>query len=55
MSSYKLTPKAARDIFNIWLWIARDSIESANRVEAAIFENCETLAEMPLVGISVPI
>ena len=50
MSSYKLTPKAARDIFNIWLWIARDSIESANRVEAAIFENCETLAEMPLVG-----
>jgi toxin ParE1/3/4 len=50
MRDYKLTPKAARDIFDIWLWIAQDSVESADRVEAAIFKNCQILAEMPLAG-----
>jgi toxin ParE1/3/4 len=50
MSAYQLTAKTTRDIFDIWLWIARDSVESADRVEISILENCQMLAEMPEAG-----
>jgi antitoxin ParD1/3/4 len=34
----------------IWAYIARDSADAANRVEAAIYEGCAFLAETPLAG-----
>jgi len=36
MSSYQLTPQAVEDLFEVWVFIARDDIEAANRVESAI-------------------
>jgi plasmid stabilization system protein ParE len=50
MSEYQFTPQAADDLFEIWSYIARDSIEAANRVEAAICEACNFLAATPLAG-----
>ena len=50
MSEYQFTPQAADDLFEIWSYIARDSIEAANRVEAAICEACNLLATTPLAG-----
>jgi plasmid stabilization system protein ParE len=50
MNEYLFTPQAADDLFEIWSYIARDSIEAANRVEAAICEACDFLAATPLAG-----
>jgi plasmid stabilization system protein ParE len=52
MSNYALTPLAKADIFDIWSYIATDSEDAANRVEQAIYEACEFLAEAPLRGHS---
>ena len=51
---YELTPRARRDIFVIWIRIAQDSVEAADRVETAILENCETLALLPRLGNARP-
>jgi plasmid stabilization system protein ParE len=50
MSEYEFTPQAADDLFEIWSHIARDSVETANRVEAAICAACDLLAATPLGG-----
>ena len=50
MSRYHFTPQAADDLFEIWSYIARDSVEAANRVEEAIYKACSFLAEGPLRG-----
>ena len=48
MSGYEFTPQAAGDLFEIWSYVARDSVEAANRVEEAIYAACSFLAEGPL-------
>ena len=50
MSRYQFTPQAADDLFEIWSYIARDSVEAANRVEDAVHKACAFLAEGPLRG-----
>jgi plasmid stabilization system protein ParE len=50
MSRYRLTPKANADLLEIWSYIAADSIESADRVETAIYDACAFLAQAPLRG-----
>jgi antitoxin ParD1/3/4 len=50
MSSYVLTPLAESDIFGIWSYIAEDSRAAADRVEVAIYEACEFVAEAPQRG-----
>ena len=50
MSSYQFTPQAADDLFEIWSYIARDTVEAANRVEEAIYKACSWLAEGSLRG-----
>ena len=50
MRAYSLTPQAKADIFEIWSYIAEDSVSIADRVERAIFEACELLAGAPLAG-----
>ena len=50
MSSYALTPLAKADVFGIWSRIAADSPDIADRVEQAIYDACEFLAEGPLRG-----
>ena len=52
MSVYALTPLAKADIFDIWSYIAENSNseEIADRVEQAIYEACQFVAEGPLRG-----
>lgn len=50
MSSYALTALAKADIFEIWSYIAEDSITAADRVEQAIYDACAFLAEASLRG-----
>jgi antitoxin ParD1/3/4 len=50
MSRYRLTPQAEADLFEIWCYIARDSIRVADKVEAAIHRACELAAQAPLGG-----
>jgi antitoxin ParD1/3/4/toxin ParE1/3/4 len=50
MSGYRLTSRAETDLFAIWAYIARDSIDSADRVEHAIYSACAFLAENSLAG-----
>jgi plasmid stabilization system protein ParE len=50
MRAFLLTPQAEDDLFEIWIYIARDSIQAAMRVEAALLEACALLAGTPLAG-----
>lgn len=50
MNSYALTPQAVDDLFDVWSYIARDSIEAADRVETSIYQACAFVAEAPLRG-----
>lgn len=50
MSLYRFTPQAENDLIEIWNYIAQDSVESADRVEAAVYEACAFLADGPLRG-----
>jgi len=50
VSSYRFTPQAVDDLFEIWSYIAGDSVEVANRVEHAIHLASAFLADHPLVG-----
>jgi plasmid stabilization system protein ParE len=47
---FLVSPEAHGDIFDIWRWIAKDSVELADRVEAELFEMFEALARMPGQG-----
>jgi plasmid stabilization system protein ParE len=50
MSKYRFTPQASDDLFDIWAFIARDNLEAANRIEQAVYEACDHIAESPLAG-----
>jgi plasmid stabilization system protein ParE len=50
MGKYQLTPDAVSDLFEIWNFISKDNPEAANRVEEAIFRDCEFVADNPLSG-----
>jgi plasmid stabilization system protein ParE len=52
MSVYDLTPFAKADVFEIWAYIANDNEDAADRVERAIYDACEFVAESPLHGHS---
>jgi plasmid stabilization system protein ParE len=47
---FQLTPRALSDLDNIWNYIARNSVNAANRVESAILSACYSLALHPLLG-----
>ncbi len=50
MSSYRFTPQAIDDLFEIWSYIASDDPDAANRVEEAIHVASAFLADTPLAG-----
>ena len=52
MSAYALTHLAKNDIFQIWSYIASDSLQAAERVEEAVYEACAFVAGAPLRGHS---
>jgi len=53
MSRVQFTPQAADDLLDIWAYIARESVDAANRVEDAVYQACAFLAEGPLRGKTV--
>jgi plasmid stabilization system protein ParE len=50
MNLSQLTPPAVDDLFEIWNYIARDSIDAANHLEGEVYKACAFLAEGPLCG-----
>ncbi len=50
MKSYRLTPVAEDDLFEIWAYIAPDNLPAADRLEADIFQACQRVAERPDLG-----
>ena len=50
MNRYRFTPQAEDDLFEIWSFIAQDSVDAANKVESAVLDACERIAHHPLIG-----
>ncbi len=50
MRGYLVSPEANGDIFAIWRWIAKDSVELADRVDTELHDVFEALARMPRLG-----
>ena len=50
MSKYQFTPEALSDLFELWSYIAADSVDAADRVEDAVHAGCRLAAERPLAG-----
>jgi plasmid stabilization system protein ParE len=48
--SFQLTPKATDDLDVIWMTIAEDSRDAAERVETEILATCQRLARHPRMG-----
>lgn len=52
MKRFKLSPEAARDVREIWAYLAEHSIQALRRVRIQIFEACQRIAENPGAGHS---
>ena len=50
MAEIHITPAAENDLINIWLYIARDNPEAADRVYQAAEDTFKSLASMPHIG-----
>ncbi len=50
MASILITPAAENDLINIWLYIARDNQDAADRVYQAAEETFESLLAAPQMG-----
>jgi plasmid stabilization system protein ParE len=50
VKGYIVSPEANSDIFEIWRWIASDSVELADCVDTELHEVFESLARMPGQG-----
>lgn len=47
---FVVSPQALDDLDEIWVFLASDSVEAADRVETAIREAIRKLAEFPELG-----
>ena len=47
---FRLSPEAARDIADIWEYIARDNGRAARRVRLELLAACRRLAQQPGIG-----
>jgi len=50
MSEFVLHPDAAKDLEEIWEYIAADNIDAADRVREEIYEAIQSLVPFPYVG-----
>ena len=50
MSGYVVTPEANADLLRVWLYIARDSEDVADRVQAEFYDKFASLSEHPGQG-----
>ncbi len=51
MPEILVTPAAENDLINVWLYIAQDNEDAANRVYLAAEKTFETLASSPRLGM----
>lgn len=52
MNRFKLSSEAARDIREIWAYIAEDNVTAARRVRLQILDACRKIAKNPGLGHS---
>ncbi len=50
MKPFKLSPQAARDIQQIWAYVAPDSLKAARHIRLQMFDACQRIAENPRIG-----
>lgn len=50
MKRFRLSPEAARDVRELWEYVAKDSIKAARRIRLKIFGACQMIAENPRIG-----
>jgi plasmid stabilization system protein ParE len=50
MADYRFTPEAEADLTEIWIYIARNNPEAADRVENSIHDACAPLSRAPNTG-----
>ena len=50
MNNYHISSQAQEDLHDIWLYIARDSFEAADRILDAINDGFISLGDMPGIG-----
>jgi plasmid stabilization system protein ParE len=51
---YRLSARAIDDLDSIWSYIAKDSVQAANRVESALFAGFDLLSRNPRIGSARP-
>lgn len=49
-AAFRFTPQATEDLDAIWWFIAEDSRDAADRVEAEVVAVCRRLARHPMMG-----
>jgi toxin ParE1/3/4 len=54
MNQYRVSPEASSDLDEIWLYIAHDNPDAADKYIRAIVSRFPTLASMPLMGRERP-
>lgn len=47
---YIVSPEANSDLFDIWRWIARDSLDLADRIESELYDAFGAIGRMPSIG-----
>ena len=50
MKDYELSHEARDDLQAIWMYIADDNLDSADKLEADIYQACQDLADDPKLG-----
>ncbi len=50
MSKFQLTEDARNDLDEIWLYIAKDNIDAADKLEEEIIKSFYLLSEQPNIG-----
>jgi antitoxin ParD1/3/4/toxin ParE1/3/4 len=50
MSEWEFSPEAKGDLQEIWVYIAQDNPDAADKLEADIYDACDRLAKNPRLG-----
>lgn len=54
MGQFRISDQARADLIDIWLYIASDSVDSADRLNARFYDEFTTLSRYPQMGRSRP-
>ena len=54
MGQFRISDQARADLIDIWLYIASDSVDSADQLNARFYDEFTTLSRYPRMGRSRP-